>query len=107
MKVFSYILALLVFMFSLTSYADSSKNIIEQVGNVNVGNWQIINKQYLTYNKKVRVVVCVFDSTVVSKQKCNVQVIFTHLKDGIYKLESIQYSSLDRVLSNMKLVVEN
>lgn len=109
MKKIASILAAIVLMFSVAAHADkATKEMLDTVSNIN-GSWKpVVGKSIYRldrHNKKL-VILCFYDSNKndADPEVDDVQAVFVKTKDG-YKLVATAFSSIDRVLENINLLV--
>jgi hypothetical protein len=100
------IVAALVLMFSMTAYAtNDTKNMINQVSNFSSSWRPIIGKSlYLIHRDDKDVAVMCFYELNGDPEVDTIQVVFVKTK-GTYKLFAIVFSSIDRVLENIDVLL--
>lgn len=109
MKKISYVIAAIMLMFSLNAFANpATRNMLEQVSNINSSWRPVVGKSlyYLHKGHKDIAIICFYDSNTsnADPEHDDVQAVFVKSKDG-YKLVATAFSSIDKVLENIDLLV--
>ncbi len=109
MKKLSYVLAAVMLMFSFNAFADkSTKDMLDQVYVLSSSWHPIVGKSvYKVHKNNIDVaVLCLYDvnSLASDPEKDDIQVVFVKGKGG-YKLVAAVFSSIDKVLANIELIM--
>ncbi len=109
MKIISYLAATFVLMFSLGAHANKdTKSMLDQVSSVSTSWHPTVSKVPYRVHKKSKdiVVMCFYDSNAnnADPDRDDAQAVFIKSGDG-YKLVAVVFSSVDRVLENIDILV--